>query len=109
MSNPFDVVFLILLGEQYMQLEPVLNTVKEIRVKAEEESDPSFGCRPSERSVEARIRLGIVNIDKPPGPTSHEVVAWTKKILGVTRAGHSGTLEGFPRRSPCDWCTSDSS
>jgi len=109
MSNPFDVVFPILLGEQSMQLEPILNTIKEIRVKAEEESDPSFGCRPSERSMETRILLGVVNIDKPPGPTSHEVVAWTRKILGVTRAGHSGTLEGFPRRSQCDRCTPDSS
>ena len=32
-------------------------------------------------------------IDKPPGPTSHEVVAWTKRILDLPKVGHSGTLD----------------
>jgi H/ACA ribonucleoprotein complex subunit 4 len=32
-------------------------------------------------------------LDKPSGPTSHEIVAWTKRILGITKAGHSGTLD----------------
>ena len=32
-------------------------------------------------------------IDKPPGPTSHEVVAWTKRILALPKIGHSGTLD----------------
>jgi H/ACA ribonucleoprotein complex subunit 4 len=39
------------------------------------------------------LRLGIINVDKPVGPTSHEVVAWIKRILGVKRAGHGGTLD----------------
>jgi len=32
-------------------------------------------------------------IDKPPGPTSHETVAWTKRILKLPKIGHSGTLD----------------
>jgi H/ACA ribonucleoprotein complex subunit 4 len=36
---------------------------------------------------------GIILLDKPSGPTSHELVAWTKRILGITKAGHSGTLD----------------
>jgi H/ACA ribonucleoprotein complex subunit 4 len=36
---------------------------------------------------------GIILVDKPSGPTSHEIVAWTKRILGITKAGHSGTLD----------------
>jgi H/ACA ribonucleoprotein complex subunit 4 len=39
------------------------------------------------------LRLGAINLDKPSGPTSHEVVAWVKKILQVEKAGHSGTLD----------------
>jgi H/ACA ribonucleoprotein complex subunit 4 len=35
----------------------------------------------------------IVNLDKPPGPSSHEVTAWVKRILKAGRAGHSGTLD----------------
>jgi H/ACA ribonucleoprotein complex subunit 4 len=32
-------------------------------------------------------------LDKPPGPTSHETVAWLKRILKIPKAGHSGTLD----------------
>jgi H/ACA ribonucleoprotein complex subunit 4 len=39
------------------------------------------------------LEYGLVTLDKPRGPTSHEVVAWTKKLLGVEKAGHSGTLD----------------
>jgi tRNA pseudouridine55 synthase len=36
---------------------------------------------------------GIVVIDKPAGLTSHDVVSRVKKILGVKKAGHTGTLD----------------
>lgn len=39
------------------------------------------------------LGLGAINLDKPSGPTSHEVVAWVKNILHVEKAGHSGTLD----------------
>lgn len=32
-------------------------------------------------------------LDKPPGPSSHEVTAWAKKMLNASKAGHSGTLD----------------
>jgi len=32
-------------------------------------------------------------LDKPPGTTSHEIVSYVKKILGLEKAGHSGTLD----------------
>ena len=59
----------------------------------EEATDPSFGSTPSSRPVPAMLEYGLVPLDKPRGPTSHEVVAWTKKLLGVEKAGHSGTLD----------------
>ncbi|MFQ6060391.1 MAG: RNA-guided pseudouridylation complex pseudouridine synthase subunit Cbf5, partial [Thermoplasmata archaeon] len=49
--------------------------------------------RPGERSVEELLHLGVINIDKPSGPTSHQVSAWVKQILGVEKAGHGGTLD----------------
>ena len=39
------------------------------------------------------VSYGIVNIDKPPGPTSHQTAEFVKKILGLKKAGHSGTLD----------------
>ena len=66
---------------------------REIRVKDEEETDPEFGSNPEDYPLTKRIRFGVLNIDKPPGPTSHEVVAWVKKLLLLEKAGHGGTLE----------------
>ena len=38
-------------------------------------------------------------MDKPSNPSSHEVVAWIKRILRVQKTGHSGTLD--PKVSGC--------
>ncbi len=59
----------------------------------EEPSDPEHGWTPSARPLEVLLDYGLIALDKPRGPTSHEVVAWTRKMLGVERAGHSGTLD----------------
>ncbi len=59
----------------------------------DEQSDPQHGWSPAARPVAAMLDYGLVPLDKPRGPTSHEVVAWTKKLLGVDKAGHSGTLD----------------
>lgn len=36
---------------------------------------------------------GVLVIDKPAGPTSHDVVARVRRILGTRRVGHTGTLD----------------
>lgn len=36
---------------------------------------------------------GILNIDKPQGWTSHDVVAWIRRVLKIKRVGHAGTLD----------------
>lgn len=38
---------------------------------------------------------GILPVDKPEGPTSHDVVADVRRILDVRRVGHTGTLDPF--------------
>jgi H/ACA ribonucleoprotein complex subunit 4 len=40
-----------------------------------------------------RFSYGIINLNKPANPSSHEVVAWVKRILKVEKTGHSGTLD----------------
>ena len=62
-------------------------------VLAEERTDVRYGHPPTERPIEGYIHLGVVVLDKPHGPTSHQVSAWVKEILSVKRAGHSGTLD----------------
>lgn len=36
---------------------------------------------------------GILNIDKPGGMTSHDVVARVRRLVGIRRVGHAGTLD----------------
>src|SRR5437868_3223580 len=37
--------------------------------------------------------LGVINLDKPVGPTSHDMVALMRRLSGVRRIGHAGTLD----------------
>jgi H/ACA ribonucleoprotein complex subunit 4 len=67
----------------------------QLLVRAEDETDPRFGCKPEERSAEDSMRYGVINLDKPAGPSSHEVAAWVKRILKQDQAGHGGTLEAI--------------
>jgi len=66
---------------------------RELLVKAEGTTNPRHGHNPYERPAADYIRYGVINLDKPAGPTSHEVAAWTKKILGLQSIGHGGTLD----------------
>lgn len=61
--------------------------------KIKAETSDKFGKRPEERTPEELIQTGIVNVDKPEGPSSHEVSAYVQKILHLKKAGHSGTLD----------------
>ena len=38
---------------------------------------------------------GAFLVDKPEGPTSHDVVRWARRSLGVRKIGHTGTLDPF--------------
>ena len=62
-------------------------------VKEEAETDPRYGCPPDKRPIRELLRLGIINLNKPPGPTSHQILNWIKEEMGVRRAGHGGTLD----------------
>ncbi len=56
-------------------------------------TDDAFGTYYDKRTIEQLLNYGIILLDKPPGPTSHETVAWTKRILKLPKIGHSGTLD----------------
>ena len=56
-------------------------------------TDDSYGTYYDKRSIEQLLEYGLIILDKPPGPTSHETVAWTKRLLKIPKIGHSGTLD----------------
>lgn len=39
--------------------------------------------------------VGILLVDKPVGPTSHDIVGHVRKAAGIRRVGHAGTLDPF--------------
>ncbi|CAH1119136.1 unnamed protein product [Phaedon cochleariae] len=57
------------------------------------------GSSPLRRNISDYVRSGYINLDKPSNPSSHEVVAWIKRILKVEKTGHSGTLD--PKTTGC--------
>ena len=55
----------------------------------------SHGINPEDMSVEQRLNSGFILLDKPPGPTSHQIASWVRDLLGLDRLGHGGTLDPF--------------
>lgn len=51
------------------------------------------GHTPLKRPLFDYVRYGVINLDKPANPSSHEVVAWIRRMLRVDKTGHSGTLD----------------
>lgn len=56
-------------------------------------TNDAYGTYYDKRTLEQLLNYGIILLDKPPGPTSHETVAWAKRILKIPKIGHSGTLD----------------
>ncbi len=79
------------MNENLLPFEKEKRTVL-VKRKDAETSD-KHGCRPEDRTTEELVNYGIINLDKPAGPTSHQVTSYARDILQVKKAGHSGTLE----------------
>lgn len=42
-----------------------------------------------------RLACGALLVDKPPGPSSHDVVVRVRRLFGTRAVGHTGTLDPF--------------
>ena len=54
---------------------------------------------PDERSPREVLAFGVLTLDKPPGPSAHQVSAWVRDLASVERAAHAGTLD--PKVTGC--------
>ncbi|MBI2126732.1 MAG: RNA-guided pseudouridylation complex pseudouridine synthase subunit Cbf5, partial [Thaumarchaeota archaeon] len=70
-----------------------MNSTQELIEIAKEETDPRYGCAPENRSIRQILDYGLIPLDKHEGPTSHEIVAYVRRVLKIEKAGHSGTLD----------------
>lgn len=71
----------------------LMKNVHTMNVRTNHYTPLPFGSSPLCRDIKDYIKSGYINLDKPSNPSSHEVVAWIKRILKVEKTGHSGTLD----------------
>ena len=62
-------------------------------VKDPDAMSDRWGKRPSDRTIGELLNAGVIILDKPAGPTSHQATAWAKEALGMKKLGHGGTLD----------------
>jgi len=77
----------------------LLKNYDQLNVRTNHYTPIPKGWSPLKRPIEEYLKYGIINLDKPANPSSHEVVAWIKRILNVEKTGHSGTLD--PKVTGC--------
>ncbi|XP_017770214.1 PREDICTED: H/ACA ribonucleoprotein complex subunit 4 [Nicrophorus vespilloides] len=77
----------------------LLKNFDHLNVRTNHYTPLPFGASPLKREISEYIKSGYINLDKPSNPSSHEVVAWIKRILKVEKTGHSGTLD--PKVTGC--------
>lgn len=66
-------------------------------------TNPAYGSYPEDRVLSRYIKFGVICVDKPKGPTSHQVTDMVRNITGVDHVGHGGTLEAgeIPQYQVC--------
>lgn len=77
----------------------LLKNFEKLNVRTNHYTPLPYGASPLNRNIKDYVRSGCINVDKPSNPSSHEVVAWIKRILKVEKTGHSGTLD--PKVTGC--------
>ena len=77
----------------------LLKNYAALNVKSTHYTPIPMGSSPLSRSLNEHLKYGVINLDKPSNPSSHEVVAWVKRILKIEKTGHSGTLD--PKVTGC--------
>lgn len=78
----------------------LLKNYSQLNVRSGHYTPIPSGHTPLRRPLQEYVRYGVINLDKPSNPSSHEVVAWIKRILRVEKTGHSGTLDPKARTNP---------
>lgn len=71
----------------------LLKNYHKLNIKTSRYTPIEVGYAPLKRPLDEYIKYGFINMDKPANPSSHEVVAWIRKILRCKKTGHSGTLD----------------
>lgn len=66
-----------------------------IILEKDAKTSPEHGTIPGERTIEQLLESCFILLDKSPGPSSHQVSAWARDMMGLEKLGHGGTLDPF--------------
>ena len=69
--------------------------MKQIVLEPNFSINQDIGLHPESMNVEQRLASGFILLDKPPGPTSHQIASWVRDLFELDRLGHGGTLDPF--------------
>jgi len=76
-----------------MEELPFEKIKRKILVKKESETNFLYGNKPENKPVKELISNGVICLNKPQGPTSHQTAEYVKNILNLKHVGHGGTLD----------------
>ena len=62
-------------------------------IKTHVKTNPHYGKSPKDRTLEELFEAGVLLVDKPSGPTCHQIDAWVRDMLNISKVGHAGTLD----------------
>ena len=96
--NDLSVYDLIINTDDLTPDEVLDRILDAVRVRSMLVKDPKairdrWGKRPSDRSTGELLKAGVIVLDKPEGPTSHQATAWVRDAIHSDRVGHGGTLD----------------
>ena len=66
-----------------------------ITLDKDAKTSPEYGTIPDERTIDQLLESCFILLDKSPGPSSHQVSAWARDMMGLEKLGHGGTLDPF--------------
>ena len=66
---------------------------RKVLIKKETLTNLEYGVSPEDRTITELLNNGVICLNKPQGPSSHQITEYAKNILEVGKAGHGGTLE----------------
>ena len=69
-----------------------LKNYDELNVRTAHFTPLPCGYSPTARPIEEHLKYGVINLDKPANPSSHEIVAWVKKILKIEKTGKKSNM-----------------
>lgn len=66
---------------------------RDILVKKESSTNEGYGKKPEQRTIKELLNNSVICLNKPDGPSSHQVADYAKRVLKIDKVGHGGTLD----------------